>query len=74
MLLVLGHGAEAAGVMIDGLPLRLNWFARQQTDSDTAPSLLLSHVKAACFIDGQLWFDMDCGSLLESLENAMKPH
>ena len=74
MLLVLGHGAEAAGVMIDGLPLRLNWFARQQTDSDTAPSILLPHVKAACFIDGQLWFDMDCGSLLESLENAMKPH
>ena len=74
MLLVLGHGAEAAGVMIDGLPQRLNWSARQQTDSDTAPSILLPHVKAACFIDGQLWFDMDCGSLLESLENAMKLH
>ncbi len=74
MLLVLGHDADAAGIVIDGLPRRLSRSAKQQTDPDTAPPLLFPHVKAACFIDGYLWFDMDCDSLLESLENAMKMH
>lgn len=74
MLLVLGHDVDAAGIVIDGLPQRLNRSVKQQTDPDTAPPLLFPHVRAACFIDGYLWFDMDCDSLLESLENAMKMH
>ena len=72
MLLVLAHGADAAGIVIEDLPQRLSWTSSQQTDVDTAPSMLLPHVRAAALIEGQLWFDLYCDSLLGALENAMK--
>lgn len=71
MLLVLGHGSDAAGIMINGIPQRLLPTKQQQTDTDTAPALLLPHIQEAYVIDGQLWFDLDCGSLLSTLEQGM---
>ncbi|MDO4795050.1 MAG: chemotaxis protein CheW [Brachymonas sp.] len=71
MLLVLGHGAEAAGVVIDGIPQRLVPTPQQQTDADTAPALLMPHIQGAYFINDHLWFDLDCASLLDMLEQAM---
>ena len=74
MLLVLGHGAGAAGVVIDGIPQRLIPTEKQKTDTDTAPALLLPHIRGAYFINEQLWFDLDCSSLLNMLEQAMMHH
>lgn len=71
MLLVLGHGAEAAGIVIDGIPQRLVPRPQQQTDTDTAPALLMPHIQGAYFIDDQLWFDLNCASLLDMLEQAV---
>lgn len=71
MLLVLGHGAEAAGIIIDGIPQRLVPLHQQQTDTDTAPALLMPHIRDAYFLNGQLWFDLDCRSLLSALEQAV---
>lgn len=71
MLLVLGHGAEAAGIIIDGIPQRLVPLQQQQTDMDTAPALLMPHIREAYFLNGQLWFDLDCRSLLSALEQAV---
>ena len=71
MLMVLGHGAEAAGVLVDGIPQRLTPLKRHKTDTDTAPELLLPHLRGAYFIDNQLWFDLDCSSLLTTLEQEM---
>ncbi len=71
MLMVLGHGAEAAGVLVDGMPQRLAPLERYKTNTDTAPALLLPHLRGAYFIDNQLWFDLDCSSLLTTLEQEM---
>ena len=71
MLLVLGHGAEAAGIIIDGIPQRLVPLQQQQTDMDTAPALLMPHIREAYFLNEQLWFDLDCRSLLSTLEQAV---
>lgn len=71
MLLVLGHGAEVAGVIIDSIPQRLVPTPQQQTDTDTAPALLMPHIRGAYLIDDQLWFDLDCSSLLDMLEHAL---
>jgi twitching motility protein PilI len=73
MLLVLAHGADAAGVVIDGLPRRLKWTPDQQADAATAPVRLASHVRGAALIDGALWFDLDRAALLDTLEHAMNP-
>lgn len=74
MLLVLGHGADAAGVVIEGIPQRLVPTPLQQTDVDTAPALLMPHIQGAYFINDHLWFDLDCSSLLNMLEEAMMHH
>src|SRR3569832_1584308 len=44
MLLVLSHGADAAGIVIDGLPQRLRWSSDAQADPDTAPAAVAPHV------------------------------
>lgn len=72
MLLILGRGEDAAGIMIKGIPQRLAPLKQQQTDIDTAPARVLPHIQDAYFMDGQLWFDVNCSSLLDLLEQEMK--
>ena len=72
MLLILGRGEDAAGIIIKGIPQRLTPLKQQQTDIDTAPTRLLPHIQDAYFMDGRLWFDVNCNSLLDLLEQEMK--
>jgi len=77
MLLVLSRGADAAGVVIDGMPERLHWpdDDAADPDPDTAPRRLAPHVRGARLIGERLWFDLDCDALLGALEHAMEsPH
>lgn len=70
MVLVLGHAADAAGVLIDGLPERLHWNSQERTavQADVGPARLLAHIKSARLIDERIWFDLNQHSLLEALE------
>jgi twitching motility protein PilI len=71
MLLVLSHGADAAGIVIDGMPERLRWTQAQSADPATAPAGLSGCVDRALFIDGKLRFDLNCAALLGVLEHAI---
>lgn len=71
MLLVLAHGRDAAGVMVDGLPVRLRPSGSEHEEEAAAPERLVPHVRGASTIDGQLWFDLDTGSLLDAIEHAL---
>ena len=71
MLLVLAHGAEAAGVVIDGRPRRLRFSPDQKADAATAPARLAPYVHGAALIDGTLWFDIDRAALLEAIEQSI---
>jgi twitching motility protein PilI len=73
MLLVLAHGADAAGVVIDGLPERLRWSSADRADAAMVPARLASFQHGACLIDEQLWFDLACATLLDALEDALRP-
>ena len=73
MLLVLGQGAEASGILIDGLPRRLRWMDDEDSiPVDVAPEKLQAHARQACLIDGALWFDLDVPSLLKGLEDGLR--
>lgn len=72
MLLVLAHGADAAGVVVHGIPQRLYIMQEQGMAPDVAPNLLLPHVNEAYFIDNRVWFDLEVSSLLAALEGAMQ--
>jgi twitching motility protein PilI len=67
MLLVLGHGADAAGFVIDGLPERLRWHADQVADVATVPDAIAAVVDRAVLVDEALWFDLNLRSVLERL-------
>jgi purine-binding chemotaxis protein CheW len=72
MLLVLSHGADAGGVVIDGLPERLRWSDAQVSDAATAPARLAGAVQRAVLIGERLHFDLDCASLLQTLERSLE--
>jgi twitching motility protein PilI len=71
MLLVLSHGPQAAGIVIDGLPQRLRWSEADSADAGTAPAGLSGCVKRAVLVGAQLRFDLDCDALLSALEASL---
>ena len=73
MLLVLGHGADAAGMVVDGIPTRLRFTADALADAATVPDLLDGLVTRAALIGERLWFDLDVPALLAELERALGP-
>ena len=73
MLLVLGHGADAAGLVIDGIPTRLRFGAEALVDAATVPDLLDGLVTRAALIGERLWFDLDVPALLAEIERALGP-
>ena len=71
MLLVLAHGADAAGVVIDSLPQRLKFAGEHLADDATVPDAIAPVVLRAALIDDQLWFDLDSRALLALLEQSL---
>lgn len=72
MLLVLSHGADAAGVLIDGMPQRLRFGPGQAADPHAAPAALLPLLRGAALLGNHLWFDLDRPALLDALETSLK--
>lgn len=75
MLLVLGHGSQAAGIYIDRLPghLRLSDAERSPSPPDTGlPSALLPHIRAHFHQGKRAWVDVDVHALLQTLEHALQ--
>ncbi len=72
MLLVLARGADATGVLIDGLPERLRRFDDAVHHAGAAPQRLAPHVRGASIIAGQLWYELDTHSLLGEIELSLE--
>ncbi|HVZ46056.1 MAG TPA: chemotaxis protein CheW [Ramlibacter sp.] len=71
MLLVIAHGADAAGILIDGLPRRLKVPPDSPLSPDTAPARIAPHVRGAALVGDHLWFELDCAALLDALEQSL---
>jgi twitching motility protein PilI len=72
MLLVLGHGADAAGMLIDGLPQRLRLHATDRRDAVGVPDALQDCIDGAFLIEDQQWFNLRAGALLNRLETQLR--
>jgi twitching motility protein PilI len=67
MLLVIGHGSDAAGIVIDGLPRRMVFQPEAQVMPPALPAAAASAVTAA-YDDGKdAWFEFDYVQLLDQL-------
>ena len=67
MLLVIGHGNDAAGIVIDGLPRRMAFLPEARIIPPALPSAAAGAVKD-CFTAGRdAWYEFDYAQLLDQL-------
>jgi chemotaxis signal transduction protein len=71
LLLVLAHGADAAGVLIDGLPERLRVAPAHWLADPVVPQALEGCIAGACLQGERAWLDLDTTALLARLEQAL---
>lgn len=71
MLLVLGHGDERAGLVIDGLPVRLRFTAAHRIEHVAVPPSLVGCVNHAYWSDGSDWLDLQVDKLLGTLSEEL---
>jgi twitching motility protein PilI len=72
MMLVLGSGIHAAGVLIDGLPRRLRFTEQDRADEVPVPQRLQAHVSASYWLEGQLWMDFRTDDLFDRFEADLR--
>jgi twitching motility protein PilI len=72
MLLVLGHGADAAGVVIDGLPERLRFELSERADDAPIPLALEGCVSQTYWAGGRTWMDLQVDALLNKLDDELE--
>jgi twitching motility protein PilI len=71
MLLVLGHGVDAAGVVIDGLPARLRFDSAERADDAPIPLALEGCVSQTYWAGERTWMDLQVDALLNKLSDEL---
>jgi purine-binding chemotaxis protein CheW len=67
MLLVMGHGNEAAGIVIDGLPRRMVFTPGSRIDTPALPAAA-ANAAIATYVQGpDAWFEFNYAQLLDQL-------
>ena len=73
MLLVIGSGDRAAGLIIDGTPMQISVDTGHRVDDpEDVPQVLRDHLRAAYQFAGGLWLEVDFDALFQTL--ARHPH
>jgi twitching motility protein PilI len=67
MLLVIGHGNDAAGIVIDGLPRRMAFAPESRIVPPALPAGAAAAVSAAYLEGSNAWFEFDYSQLLDLL-------
>jgi len=67
MLLVIGHGNDAAGIVIDGLPRRMAFLPEAQILSPALPAGPAAAIVATYQAGNDAWFEFDYAQLLDQL-------
>jgi twitching motility protein PilI len=67
MLLVMGHGNDAAGIVIDGLPRRMAFLPDARIVTPQLPDAATAAVISTYVQGPETWFEFDYAQLLEQL-------
>jgi chemotaxis signal transduction protein len=67
MLLVIGHGKDAAGIVIDGLPRRMAFEPESRIVPPALPGAAAAAVLASYVAGQDAWFEFDYAKLLDQL-------
>jgi twitching motility protein PilI len=67
MVLVIGHGSDAAGIVVDGLPRRMAFLPESRIVPPALPAAAASAVLATFVAGKDAWFELDFAQLLDQL-------
>jgi twitching motility protein PilI len=67
MLLVIGHGNNAAGIVIDGLPRRMAFLPESQIVPPALPAAAAGALRASYSAGRDAWYEFDYAQLLDQL-------
>ena len=67
MLLVIGHGNDAAGIVIDGLPRRMVFMPEAKIIPPALPAAAAGAVRASYLAGNVAWYEFDYAQLLDQL-------
>jgi twitching motility protein PilI len=67
MLLVIGHGNNAAGIVIDGLPRRMAFMPEARIIPPALPAAAAAAVRACYTAGNDAWYEFDYAQLLDQL-------
>jgi len=67
MLLVIGHGNDAAGIVIDGLPRRMPFEPESRIEPSALPASAASALLASYLAGQDAWLEFDYAKLLDQL-------
>jgi len=67
MLLVIGHGNDAAGIVIDGLPRRMAFLPESQIVPPALPAAAAGALRASYSAGRDAWYEFDYAQLLDQL-------
>jgi twitching motility protein PilI len=67
MLLVIGHGNNAAGIVIDGLPRRMAFMPETQIVPPALPAAAAGALRASYSAGHDAWYEFDYAQLLDQL-------
>jgi purine-binding chemotaxis protein CheW len=67
MLLVIGHGNDAAGIVIDGLPRRMVFLPESRVVAPALPAAAARAVRASYLAGNDAWYEFDYALLLDQL-------
>jgi chemotaxis signal transduction protein len=71
MLLVLSRGADAAGIVIDGMPERLRFREEHRVDDAPVPAQLESNVAGTYWVGERAWMDFKPADLFNRIETEL---
>ena len=71
MLLVIGHGDDQAGLLIDGMPRRLRLSAQSRLEESVSIQHLDGCIAGTYRVDGIDWMDLKHSALLDALVDLL---
>ncbi len=72
MLFIIGHGVDVAGLVIEGIPQRLDIAETDRVLDYSITTELQSYINEVYSLENKVWYDLDCLNFLDAIETQLK--
>ncbi len=72
MLFIIGHGEDVAGLVIEGIPQRLDIDETDKVLDYSIANELQSYTNEVYSLESKIWYDLNCLNFLDAIETKLK--